>query len=278
MSGDGRRLLGSDEDWGALLDAVGDQDLGDFEDDEDYADLLAPSEEVQKVSRRIAGQYVEILASFAAAAFGRRKNPVTLERVSSAVDALLRLARAAGDKDQIALLDELAELVEPVTEGSKTSRHRHNALARLRDWLPRFGETLEQEDRDRLTRLVQWDRDDAPLLEELRGLHGIGPKRLQRLYSAGLFTVDAVATADPTDVAAVTGIPVSLAEEVVEATRRFAEAERMRFLEELQASAHRLRRMMTGKPDQDAAFFERAASALHEVEQTLQNLQKPENR
>lgn len=279
MSGEGRRVAVSDEDWGALLDAVGESGITDFEeDDESFADILSPSEEVQKVSRRIAGQYVEILASFAAAAFGRRKGAVTLERVTSAIEALQRLARAADDADQAALLQELHDLVEPATTGRPTSRQRQSALARLREWLPRFGETLEPEDADRLTRLVEWDRESVPLLEELRGLHGIGPKRLQRLYSAGLFTVDAVAAADANDIVAVTGIPQALAKEVVDATRRFAETERLRFLEELQESARRLRRMMNVLPEDDGDFLARANSALQEVERTLQTLNQPVKR
>ncbi|MCA9567127.1 MAG: helix-hairpin-helix domain-containing protein [Myxococcales bacterium] len=275
-----RRVNVSEEDWGALLSVLADDalddDAFDLDEDDSLDELLAPSDEVRNVSRRIAGQYVEILATFAAGAFGRRTDPVSLSRAGTAVDALLRLASAAGDTDQEALLHELLDLIGPATSGPANSRTRQNALAQLRDWLPRFGATLEHEDAERLTKLVQWDRGTVPLLEELRGLTGIGPKRLQRLYSAGLFTIDTVAASDPADVAAVTGIPLNLAEEVVDATRRYASAERMRFLEELREGAVRLRRMLAVVPDDSTEFRTRATSALEEVERTLQTLKVPE--
>ena len=129
----------------------------------------------------------------------------------------------------------------------------------------------------RLQSVPGWRRASrAALLDAEQRLTVTDAAAGQRLYSAGLFTIDTVAASDPADVAAVTGIPLNLAEEVVDATRRYASAERMRFLEELREGAVRLRRMLAVVPDDSTEFRTRATSALEEVERTLQTLKVPE--
>lgn len=270
MSGGGRiRVQASDEDWAALLAFADDEEPVE---DDDPLDLLEPSEEVMRVSRRIAGQYVEVLARFAASAFGRNTQRVSSDQVGTAVEALLRLAEASGDTGQADLLRELLGLIKPATSGRPNSRSRQSALVALREWLPRYAATLETEDGERLVRLVEWDRNATPLLEELRGLHGIGPKRLQALYSAGLFTVDAVAGADPMDIHLMTSIPRELAESVVLTTQRFAREERKRCVDNLREGALRLRRILAAVPESDDDLALAASRALLEVERTLQDL------
>ena len=102
MSGGGQEeedqlaIFASDEEWAALEGALDGFELVD--DDEGMEGLLDPSDEVVRVSRRIAGQYVEVLARFSASAFGRDGSAVSVDQVKSAIDALLRLARAATDE------------------------------------------------------------------------------------------------------------------------------------------------------------------------------------
>lgn len=278
MSGGGQEeedqlaIFASDEEWAALEGALDGFELVD--DDEGMEGLLDPSDEVVRVSRRIAGQYVEVLARFSASAFGRDGSAVSVDQVKSAIDALLRLARAATDEEQARLLEELLELVGPATQGRRNSRARSAAIRELRDWIPRFAATLEPADGDRLVRLVKWDRDAAPLLAELAEIHGIGPKRLGRLYAAGLFTVDSVAGSDPQDIVAVTGIPEKLAVAVVESTHAYALEERQRCLSGLVEQAHRLRRILKAVPMDDVVTA--AAAALREVERTLHSLEDVE--
>ncbi|MCB9676417.1 MAG: hypothetical protein H6737_14940 [Alphaproteobacteria bacterium] len=266
------RVQASEADW-ALLTELASFDIEDDLTESPIDDLLAPSEEVVRVSRRIAGQYVEVLARFSASVFGRDAGRVSTEQVGTAVEAMLRLAQAAEDADQTRLLQELLALVGPVTSGPRNSRPRQSALARLRNWLPRFATTLEPADGERLARLVEWDRDAAPLLEELAAIHGIGPKRLQRLYSAGLFTVDAVAGAHPADIVAVTGIPLQLAEDVVRATRAYAVEERERCLSGMLERVHRLRRILRAVPAENGSVADAAAAALREVERALMEIE-----
>ncbi len=275
----GVRIEASDEEWALLAAELTAFDLTDSTDDDDddddngIGDLLEASDEVVRVSRRIAGQYVEVLARFAAAAFGRSTTSVDHTQIRSAIDALHRLAKASEDHAQVALLEELQSLIEPATTGRRNSRSRQGALIRLREWLPRFADTLEPLDGKRLVHLVEWDAEAAPLLSELSEIRGIGPKRLQRLYSAGLFTVDRVAAANAEDIVAVTGIPGKLAHSVVDVTHTWAVEERERCYTGMLERVHRLRRILGALPSSNQDVAAAAARALLEVERALQDLE-----
>ena len=145
------------------------------------------------------------------------------------------------------------------------------------DWIPRFATTLSAEHAQRLLDLVRWDGGSAPLMEELHSLRGIGPKRLGRLYAAGLHTVDVVASADPIEVALVTGLPGKLSVNVVDATRQFAVEERVRCLESLRDRARRLREILTAVPDGDDEVRRLAEEAIREVELTFHQMSKSED-
>lgn len=277
-----REVLATAEAWAALADGLGLFAEGTLEVDTDgmedlTEELLAPSEELGRVSRRIAAQYAEIVASFAAHSLRGDVRRTTVEQVGVAIESLLRLASASGDREQSGLLEELLGLVEPATSGRLNSRARQGALTRLRDWIPRFAATLEAEDQAHLTRLVVWDTDTAPLMDELGELRGIGPKRLQRLYAAGLFTVDAVAGADPDEVAAVTGLPRDLSVRVVEATEAYASQERRRCMEAVRERAVRLRNLLSTLPaGGDPELNRLAREALREVAEAFRHFDREE--
>ncbi len=118
---------------------------------------------------------------------------------------------------------------------------------------------------------MRWDAATSPLLDELVKVHGMGPKRLQRLYAAGLFTVDALAMAEPADVAMVTGVPRALAADVVETTRRYAEDEPARCVAQLMRTAGRLKSLIAGE-DHEGVLSGAARQALLEVEAALQTV------
>ncbi len=253
-------LSGGDVEWEA-------------DDDTDNNDLLAPSDEVARVSRRIAGQYVEVVASFAAAAFAGRANRASADQVAAAIDALGRLATAAGDAAQADLLAELRGVVQASTEGPRRGRARQRALTQLGRWIPRFARHLERDDAERLLRTVRWSEGAAPLMEELAAIKGIGPRRLQRLYAAGLYTVEVVAKASPGEIAEVTGMPVALAEKVVEQTVAYAQSERRRCLEGLRERARRLRSILLTTPlEGDGDLSDLVDEAMREVEATFRHL------
>lgn len=235
---------------------------------------IEPSDELGRVSRRIAAQYAEVIASFASNALAGRTSSGSVTQVEEALDALRRLSTAADDPRQRVLLDQLELLLLPATTGRLNSRSRQGALMKLRSWIPRFAETLEAEDAERMARLVEWERGSVPLLDELAGIRGIGPKRLRRLYAAGLHNVGAVADADPQEVAEVTGLPRKLSERVVEATRRFAVTERRRSLEGMREHALRLRSLLESVPLHEDELFELLArQSLREVMTTFRLLE-----
>ena len=242
----------SADDW-SLLDGIDfDVDLDAPTSSMDSQDLLtAPSMELTRVSRRIAGQYVEVLAGFAQGVFGRTTT-VTSGQAQTAADSLERLAKAAGATKQLDLLKTFRSLITPATTGEANSRSRRTAITQLRDWIPQFGATLDEDDAQRLISLVKWDRDQTPLLQELAAIRGIGPKRIQRLYAAGLFRVEQVAAADPKDIRATTGIPQNLADAVVLATQQYAKTERQRCLTSLDQHSARLSRLLLVAHDKDA--------------------------
>ncbi len=231
-------------------------------------ELLRPSDELARVARRIAGEYVQVVARHAAVAFGRAGAGGGDLEVRGALGALRRLAEAGGDARQLSLLSELDELLTGLS-APRASRAGRRAVSALGDWIPRFAETLEPEDARALLHLVEWDHGAAPLLEELGTIRGIGRRRLARLYAAGLFSVDTVANARPEEIAAVTGLPMALAEEVVDRTRRFAVEEHRRCLEDLRDRSARLTslsRALRDRSDPQAVdLVAQATAALAQV-------------
>lgn len=274
MSGDrGVRVHAMSDEWDALPREATSFTLDDDPTETPLDEFLQPSEEVLRVARKIAGQYVEIVARFAASAFGRQTAPTSPAEVRTAITTLRRLADAAGDREQLDLLNRFLDLIEPATTGRRRSQRRQRALVALRSWLPEFAGTLDETDGRRLVHLVRWDQDAAPLLTELRNIRGIGPKRLQRLYSAGLFRVDVVAGAEPDEIVAVTGIPAALAVAVVEATHEYALAERQRSITGIVERVNRLRRILRVVPDEDGSVADSARAALREVQRAMQEIE-----
>lgn len=181
----------------------------------------ALSEELVAVTRRIASQYVDALHASAAAAFSGHDPAAAAEGIVSAIDALERLADAALDARPQALLIEIQPEARAFAEDPRV-RARHRFLAAFRPWLRRYAQELGM-DGARIQELVDFDVTHHPLLADLSSLRGIGPRRLARLYCAGLYAAQTLALAEPAEVAVVTGFPRRLAAEVVERAQRFVE-------------------------------------------------------
>lgn len=241
----------------------------------DLADLLEPSDELGRVARRVAGQYVEILARYAATAFAGTGPAAGLSQLEAAMGALVRLAEASHDAAQIDLLDALATIL-PGLAAPRESRVARNALAKLADWIPRFAATLEPEDGRRLLTVVHWEKGSAPLLDELASIKGMGRRRLARLYAAGLLTVDVIASARPDEIAQVTGLPRALVDEVVARARAFARDDRQRRLEELRDQSLRLAQLARSVHlSDDPAVRSLAAEAIAALAGALDILSVP---
>lgn len=193
----------------------------DAEDLDALGDLLddGPDEGLLALTRSISGQYVEVIASFLRAAFHGEDLSLLQKQVEASIDALLRLASATYDDELAASLIALAALLPEarVLGGARRERYLRNA----RSWVIEFAALLRDEDADHLRALVKFDERSQPLLHRLMEVYGIGPKRLERLYCAGLFSVACLIDADPVEVSQVTGMSQRLARSVIHAAQRF---------------------------------------------------------
>lgn len=224
---------------------------------------------LQALSRRISGQYVEVLAAYAGAAFHGRATDALQSQVEAALGGLTRLAEASEDVALATCLGRLGILL-PQTAVMGGQRRR-DFMRELSDWVLEFSDLLEPEDADRLRGLVRFDMGSLPLLDRLSSVRGIGPKRLQRLYSAGLFSVDVVAGAEVRDVASVTGLPETLARRVVQAAQEFAEEERRSVARDLKRRSAQLRQALGELNDDEERqrVIAAALEAMNEIREAL---------
>ena len=258
----------SDDELASFLD-------GRQEEDSSPVVELAPVEpsgELLAVSRRIAGQFVDLIQAFSASVFTRRLTPATTSQFSHAVDALHRLAVAAGDEQQARLLEEMQGLLHNLEHHGDRSRDVDRISIRLRACIPAFSASLESVDAERLVNMVSYKNQHVPLLAELGNIPGIGKRRLERLYISGLYTVEAVCAAEPSELAAVTGLPLTLATRVVEATREYAIQQQRRCVMEMRERARELVRAMGASPSGDPELVRLAMSTMAELQSVLTSL------
>lgn len=231
--------------------------------------------ELQNVATRISAQYGEVIAAWSTSVL-RSTEPADAEGLKATVVNMLRLASSSDKHDQVELLHQLDEILDAIHGTRPRSRAGDHARVRLRDWLPSFADTLDGDDAERLRGLVEWSPDRTPFLEELRRhVRGVGPRRLQRLYAAGLGRLDIVANADPDEVSQVTGIPGGIATDMVERSRTYAIEERIRCIEEMRDRAARLKMLLTridAAPGDDLVNV--ANHALDDVEGVIRVLKQ----
>lgn len=246
-------------------------------DQAEAPEVVAPSVELMAVSRRIAGQFVDLIQAFASSVFTRRVSSTTTNQFSHAVDALHRLAVATGDAEQVRLLEEMQSLVSDLNEHGDRARNVDRTGTRLRAWIPAFSGFLEADDSERLMSMVSYKNQHVPLLAELGNIEGIGRRRLERLYVSGLYTVEAVCAADPSELAAVTGLPLTLATRVIDATREYAVHQRRRCVLEMRDRARELVRAMNTATDNDPELVALAISTMAELQSVLGSLSSSES-
>lgn len=227
---------------------------------------------LRRLTRRIAGQYGEVLIHFAERAYAEPDVRDLAQSMRPTLDNLVRLAQSSGHTGQVDLLRELDEVIEKLAVGTARSRARTQALSTLREWLPRFAETLLPEDAARVKALVELPT--APLIGEFRAIPGIGEARLKRLYSAGLLTLGSVANANPVDVSEVTGIPLGVCEQVVASARDYAARERSRCLTDVAQRAMRLQAILDAvELADDPELASAARKAIQQLEHALSRLE-----
>lgn len=220
---------------------------------------------LRMLTRNIATQYVDPIAGLATGVFagrGRELRP----QFQAAVHALRRLASASEDQEMVSVLDEFDEVLP---DQDLRGRARDRLFVRLRDWVQRFAALLPEADRDRMRAVVEVDRGESPFIQELLRVEGIGEKRMERLYCAGLFTVTAVVGATATEIASVTGMPLRLAERVVATARRYEQERPRRVASNLVQYASQTKEALESVQVDDPRRDEILAAARTAVEQLV---------
>lgn len=239
------------------------------EDEDEHTDAI----ELKALTRTLAGQYLDVLAVFVSQVFAARPGSNTPGgKAQTAIKNLLRLTEATGDTEMQQVLADIDGLITQGVPAGK--RDRHHFLRELRDHVLGFADCLSDEDKLRMRGLILHEDRALPLLDELAEIRGIGPRRLERLYCAGLFTVEAISEADPEDIAQVTGIPSNIAAEVVSATQAFADKQRTRIVRDLEQRARDFARALPHlKSSGRDELLTLARQALRTLEESLAHLE-----
>ncbi len=229
-----------------------------------------PTDELVGLTRKLASQYVDVLATFARDSF-RGTADIDTHGVSGAVDALARLAESTGDVDLLRVLQQLAKLVDAVGDTERTNpRVRDLLRVQMRHWVLRFADCLEGAERKRMRDLVLFDRSNVPLFDQLSRIKGIGPRRIQRMYCAGLFTIDTVVRSSPEDISSVTGIPIALARRIHEETSNYATEMKGDAITALVDALGQFRRVFPRFERSDSTSLQQVRLMLIELQNTIE--------
>lgn len=235
------------------------------------SEALVPSAAARELTRTLGARHVEVIAHWASQKMRGERAADVAQRLRRVIADAMRLAGEMDEGDLLAAYETLDEIVDGFSAASTAGARRRSAK-RLRDWTLDFAELVGGEAGDRLRGLVVFNRGAYPLLERLREIRGVGPRRLERLYAAGLATTDALAEADPDELMALIGLPAPLALEVVRVSRAFAETERRETVLALTEMTHEVARILKlakgdGEEADDSfvAEIQRAIDALKEA-------------
>ncbi|MCC6623631.1 MAG: hypothetical protein IT385_20400 [Deltaproteobacteria bacterium] len=247
----------------------GDDDLATFLGGGPAAgEVVAPevSPEARALARVLGSQYVEVIAHYAVDALMGR-NSRHAPKLRQIVKSFRRLALEMNDHELLELYQQLGELIESFTSSTSHER-RLVASRRLRDWVMAFADLVGDEAATKLRRLVVYRKGVHPLISHLREIRGIGDRRLERLYTAGLLTTEALADADPAELAQIVRIPMRLARQLVEACRRFADHHRHLAVMALKSATEDVTKALGGVDFDDEA----QARLVDEVRRTIEGL------
>ena len=228
---------------------------------------------LRNLGRRIAGQAVDVIGAFTQEVFAGPPGPAAADALHEATSALTRLVVATKD---VALEAHLRELSLLVARASDTHPSRRSAFLRdMRGWVLQMADLLTEEDGLHLRTLVDADTADAPLLGHLRGVPGVGPRRIQRLYCAGLYTPETLAAADPEDVSILTGIPVSVARRCVAESAAFSAAQFDRHVNQLRRECHMVLELARRRSELEPDVVDLLAVAVSRLRGVLEHLESP---
>lgn len=248
-------------------------DVSDTQPDAEEDAPPAASPELRAVTHRIASQFVEVISIAATRILGTGGADISLRPMQASLDSLTRLGVAADDAEHLALLEELRDALDTYDQRRAQGRGHARFRDTLRAWLPRYAAFVGGDQGDRIRELVEFDSRDVPLFTHLHQLRGIGPKRLQRLYAAGLYEAATLADADPDDTADVTGLPRKLAHDVVAASQRHREVQRQRLVHDLPSRLEEFSRVVSEvRRTGDVGLLTAAKASYQEMLRILDDL------
>lgn len=170
---------------------------------------------LEHLGRRIAGQYVDALLPGLTEVIDSATSEVSASSLDHTRDSLRQLMKATGDHAFEAHLERLESMMARAK--AEREAQRNAFMVELKGWVDGLASLLEPEDATRLRSQIDANLASVPSSSFLLAVPGMGRELLRRLYRAGLFDASTLGSADPLDVAAVTGMPISLAFACVEA-------------------------------------------------------------
>lgn len=221
------------------------------------------SYQARALARTLGAQYVEVIAHYAIDALQGRTSRHA-PKLRQIVRDSRRLATEMGDGELLALYGELSDLIE--TFGPSLAAEQRLATSRkLREWVMTFADLVGGEAGQKLRRVVVYRKGVHPLISHLRGLRGIGERRLEKLYAAGLLTADRLVDADPAELAHIVGIPLRLARQVVETCQRFIADQRLSHVKSLKNVVGEVTRTLRHVDPHDPAHVRLVASVRETI-------------
>lgn len=168
--------------------------------------------EVQLLFERILLQYLDPLKTFINSILKGDMSSTVIDGFRGIMEPLLEATEKLGITALFDLFDNMYVLLGNV-EGM-TAPVPYRIIRPFADTYIKIVENISEEVREEYFSDVRYKRNSNGLLEEFRKIKYIGPQRLQRLYAAGLTTIEAVEGASAIDIAVTTGISLELADQV----------------------------------------------------------------
>lgn len=197
---------------------------------------------LEKLGRRIAGQYVDVLVPFVQEVFRGPPGAGALTALDGAQQALTQLVEATNDRVFADHLGQLPELMERAN--IKSGTRRSGFLRDMRTWVMTLADLLEPDDAQSLRVRFDADAVEDPFLAQLGRIPGVGPRRLQRLFCAGLHSVDVLKIAQPDEITLVTGVPIDVAERCVAVAVEYHQSQKTMLIERISTDARQAREVL----------------------------------
>ncbi|MCB9680734.1 MAG: helix-hairpin-helix domain-containing protein [Alphaproteobacteria bacterium] len=220
------------------------------------------------LGREMVDPYLDVIAGYVRDRL-RHLGDVADDAIDAAVETLLTLTMGTGDERLFAHLQHLSSLSRAAPVG-RASVDRWRVA--LRQWTEDMAAELGPIRGARFRQLVDTETGTTALLDELGGIRGMGPRRLQRLYCAGLYTVDAVLSVEADEMAAVSGVPRVLCDTVRTTTAMFKEQAVTRGVSRLERDAADLERALTRGDRIDSGDLSRLLAAHDRLSRMVHDL------